>query len=201
MFNRILRFVDADWERNGKESRGASDIESKSSDLDERSDTDSSSNISPNEWAGVFGYDEIDEIPEELKEFDPAKGSSILFGDSVGERGGRRDLDPQNNSYDVGGSASELWSVSKNDPYDTVDNEGTGMKEEFGRTMFSCINGNGIFDTSPLIPRLYRSLSAATVALGLGNRTDGPLIGGGSGVTLRQDSGSFGVGIKLAALA
>ena len=184
MFNRILHFVDADWERNGKESRGASDIESKSSDLDERSDTDSSSNISPNERAGVFGYDEIDEIPEELKEFDPAKGSSILFGDSVGERGGRRDLDPQNNSYDIGGTASELWSVSKNNPYDTVDDEGAGMKEEFGRTMFSCINRNGIFATSPLIPCLYHSLSTATVALGLGNCTDGPLISRGSRVTL-----------------
>jgi hypothetical protein len=196
-----LHFLDADWERNGKESTGASDIESKLSDLDERSDTDSSSDILPNEREGVFRYDQIDEIPEELKEFDPAKGSSILFRDSVGERGGHRDLDPQNNSYDVGGAASELWSVSKNNLYDMVDNEGAGMKEEFGRTMFSCINGNGIFYTSPLIPCLHRSLSTATVDLGLGNRTDGPLIGGGFGVTLRQDSGSFGVGIELAALA
>ena len=151
MFNRLLRFVDADWERNGRESRGAADIESKSSDLDERSDTDSSREISPNERAGVFGYDEIDEILEELKEFDPVKGSCVFFRDSIGERGGHRDLDPQNDSYDVEEAALELRSVSENDPYDTVGDEGAGMKEEPSRTMFSCINGNGIIDTSLLL--------------------------------------------------
>jgi hypothetical protein len=178
-----LHFVDADWERNGRKSRGASDIELKSSDLDERSDMDSSSDISPNERAEVFGYDEIDEILEELKEFDPVKGSCEFFRDSIGEWGGCRDWDPQNDSHVVGGAASELLNVSKNDPYDTVDDEGAGMKEEFGRTMFSCINGNGIFDISPLCPCLYRSLTPDIAAVGLGNRTDGPLVGGGSGVT------------------
>jgi hypothetical protein len=162
---------------------------------------DSSSDISPNERGEVFEYDKIDEILEELKEFDPVKRSCEFFRDSIGEWGGCRDWDPQNDSYVIGGAASELLSASKNDPYDTVDDEGAGMKEEPGRTMFSCINGNGIIDTSLLIPCLYRPLSSDTAALGLGNRTDGPLIGGGSGVTLRQDSGSFGARIELAALA
>ena len=66
MFNRLLRFVDVDWERTSKKAR--SGIESKSSNIGERSDTDPSSDISPNERAGVFWYDEIGEIPEELKE-------------------------------------------------------------------------------------------------------------------------------------
>jgi len=103
-----LRLVDADWERNRRESRGASDIESKLSDLDERSDTDSSSDISPNERVEVFGYDKIEEILEELKEFGSVKGSCEFFRDSIGERGGCRNWDPQNDSYDVGGAASEL---------------------------------------------------------------------------------------------
>ena len=86
----------------------------------------------------------------------------------------------------------------KNDPYNVVANEGAGMK---GRIMFSCINGNGILSISLVLPCLNLLPLSDTAALGLDNCTDGPLIGVGSGVTLRQDSGSFGAGIELAALA
>ena len=61
-------------------------------------------------------------------------------------------MDPQTDSYDIGGAVPKGWGVLTNDPYDTVGDEGAGMKEEPGRTMFSCINGNGIIDTSLLLP-------------------------------------------------
>jgi len=141
---------------------------------------DSSSDIPPNERAGVFGYDEANEI---LEEFDTGKSGCTSIRDSVMEEGRGSNLEPQNDSYDVGEAGSELLSASKNDPYDVVANEGVGMKEEFGSTMFSCINGKGIFDISPLMPCLYLSLPSDMAALGLGNRPDGLLIGGGSGVT------------------
>jgi len=173
-------------------------MKSKSSDIGKRLDTDSSDDIPLNERSGVFGYEKSNGIPEE---YDPSKSDCVSIRDFVVEGGRESNLEPQNDSYDVGGGGSEFVSVSKNDPYDAVANEGTGMKEEFGRTMFSCINGNGTLSISLADPRLHLLSLSDTAALGLGNRTDGPLIGGGSGVTLRQDSGSFGAGIELAALA
>jgi hypothetical protein len=103
---------------------------------------DSSGDIPLNERAGVFGYDEANGT---LGEFDAGKSGCVSIRDFVMEGGGGSNLEPQNDSYDVGGAGSELLSASKNEPYDVVANEGAGVKEEFGSTIFSCINGNGIF--------------------------------------------------------
>ena len=98
------------------------------------------------------------------------------------EGGGGSNLEPQNNSYDSG-AGSELQSALKNDPYDVVANEGMGVKEEFGSTIFSCINGNGIFDISPLRPCLHLSIPPVMAGIGLGSRSNSPLVREGSRVT------------------
>ena len=118
------------------------------------------------------------------------------------EGGGGSNLEPQNNLYDVGGAGSELQSALKTDPYDVVANEGTGVKEEFGSTIFSCItDGNGIFNISPLRPCLRLYIPPVMAGIGLGSRSDGPLVREGSRVTFRQENGSFGVSTEFVALA
>jgi hypothetical protein len=66
------------------------------------------------------------------------------------------------------------------------------VKEEFGSTIFSCItDGNGIFDISPLRPFLHLSIPPVMAGIGLGSCSDSPLVSEGSGVTFRQEKGSF----------
>ena len=174
-------------------------IKSKSSDIGKRSsNTDSSGDIPLNERAGVFRYDDANGTP---REFVAGKSGCVSIRDFVMEGGGGSNLEPQNDSYDVGGARSELQSALKNDPYDVVANEGTGVKEEFGSTIFSCINRNGIFDISPLWPCLHLSIPPVMAGIGLGSRSDGPLVGEGFGVTFRQENGSFGVSTEFVALA